>query len=170
VIKYAAFLLPFLAFSLFFGCSDSAYKPLKTNQGLPLKTTDGKTIILKKTVDGFFYDNKSLLLVFLTTSCVPCNAQIPHLNNLQNRYSDNLNIVSVILENKPLEEVQSFLEKKKVEFAATLDKNNFKLSQALGNVTSAPYMVVYDKEGAYVTDYTGAVPEEMIEADLKRIF
>jgi thiol-disulfide isomerase/thioredoxin len=169
VIKNTAIIVLVLCFSIFFGCS-STDKPLKQNQSITLKTTESKTITLKKTADGFVYGNKSLLLVFFTTSCSPCNAQIPHLNSLQSRYENDFDIVSVILENKPLEEIQSFAADKGMDFIVTLDKNNFKLSSTLGNITSAPYMVMYDKNGAYITDYTGAVPEEMIEADLKRTF
>ncbi|MDR1614321.1 MAG: TlpA family protein disulfide reductase [Campylobacteraceae bacterium] len=169
MIKYIVLTAQILCLTVLFGCSSSD-KPLKQNQSVTLKTTDGKTIMLQKTADGFFYDDKSLLLAFFTTSCIPCNAQIPHLNNLQSRYEDNLNIISVILEDKPLDEIQNFITEKNIDFTTTLDKNNFRLSSTLGNITSVPYMVIYDKAGAYVTDYTGAIPEEMIEADLKRIF
>jgi thiol-disulfide isomerase/thioredoxin len=169
VIKYAALIIQFLFFSIFFGCS-SADKPLKESQSVTLKTTKNDTVALKKTADGFMYDDKSLLLVFFTTSCTPCNAQIPHLNNLQSRYQNDLNIISAVLDNSSLENVQDFISQKGVNFIVTFDKNNFRLSTTLGNITSVPYMVIYDKNGAYVTDYTGAVPEEMIEADLKRIF
>jgi thiol-disulfide isomerase/thioredoxin len=169
VIKYALLAVQFLVFSVFFGCS-SADKPLKQNQSITLKTIDGGMVTLKKTADGFTYNDKSLLLVFFTTACTPCNAQIPHLNNLQNRYKNDLDIISVILENKPLDEVQNFTAGKSVDFTVALDKNSFKLSSTLGNVTSIPYMVIYNKNGEYVTDYTGAIPEEMMEADLKRIF
>jgi thiol-disulfide isomerase/thioredoxin len=155
---------------LFFGCSDNVNKPLASNQNIALKTTDNKIVTLKKTNDGFSYDNKSLLLVFFTTSCIPCDAQIPSLNNLQNRYQNDLNVVSLTLDNSSLEDVQNFIIQKSVNFTVAFDKNNFRLSTTLGNITSVPYMVIYDKNGTYVTDYMGAIPEEMIEADLKRVF
>ncbi|MDR0761555.1 MAG: TlpA family protein disulfide reductase [Campylobacteraceae bacterium] len=170
MIKFFAFLLLLFSITFFLGCSDNVDKSLVKNQNIALKTTDNKIVTLKKTLNGFSYDNKTLLLAFFTTSCMPCNAQIPNLNNLQNRYQNNLNVISLILDNSSLDDVQNFIFQNGVNFAVTFDKNNFKLSNALGNITSVPYMVIYDKDGAYVTDYTGAVPEEMIEADLKRIF
>jgi thiol-disulfide isomerase/thioredoxin len=156
--------------TLFFGCSDNINKPLANNQNIALKTTDNKIVTLKKTENGFLYDNKSLLLAFFTTSCTPCDVQIPNLNNLQNRYQNDLNVISLIIGDSSLEEAQNFVSQNGVDFTVTFDKNNFRLSTALGNITSVPYIAIYDKNGAYVTDYAGAVPEEMIEADLKRIF
>jgi thiol-disulfide isomerase/thioredoxin len=170
VIKPISFLLPLFSLALFFGCGDNIDKPLVSNQNIVLKTTNNKTIILKKTEDGFSYDNKSLLLAFFTTSCIPCDAQIPNLNNLQSRYQNDLNIISAVLDNSSLEDAQDFISKNGVDFSVSTDKNNLRLSATLGNITSVPYIVIYDKDGAYVTDYTGAIPEEMIEADLKRIF
>jgi thiol-disulfide isomerase/thioredoxin len=161
--------MPILSLLLFLGCTSSTDKPLEQSQSTELKTTEGKTLTLTKTADGFFYDDKSLLLAFFTTSCTPCDAQIPHLSNLQNRYKDDLNVISVILEDKSIEEILDFTKNKSMDFTVILDKNSFKLSSTLGNITSVPYMVIYDKTGAYITDYTGAIPEEMIEADLKRI-
>ena len=38
----------------------------------------------------------------------------------------------------------------------------------VGGVRSIPYTIIYDKNGHYYTHYTGAVPEEMMEADIKK--
>ncbi|MDR0407508.1 MAG: TlpA family protein disulfide reductase [Campylobacteraceae bacterium] len=170
-MKCRIFFITILFAGIFFGCGDKKDRPIERNQKISLKTVNSEIITLTKTDEGFKdASNKVLFLNFFTTSCTPCNAQFPHLNNLQDKYEDKLKIISVLMEEKSAEEVQSFIDDKKINFDVTLDENNFRLSVALGNITNFPYMLIYDKEGAYVTDYTGAVPEEMIEADLKRIF
>ncbi|MDR1460294.1 MAG: TlpA family protein disulfide reductase [Campylobacteraceae bacterium] len=170
-MKYQAFFTSILFISLFFGCSDKKDKPIERDQQILLKTTTDETITLIKTDNGFKdASNKILFLNFFTTSCVPCNAQFPHLNNLQEKYKNELKIISVLLEEKQIEEIQDFIKDKKIGFDVTLGENNFRLSITLGNITSVPHMLIYDRNGQYVTHYTNATPEEMIEADLKRIF
>ncbi|MDR3345744.1 MAG: TlpA family protein disulfide reductase [Campylobacteraceae bacterium] len=155
----------------FAGCKDKTSKPLVQDDKVELSATNGDKITIKKTANGLQYtSDKALLLTFFTTSCVPCKAQIPHLNNLQAHYADELRIVAVMLDNTTLEEVQSFITDTKIEFIVTYDNNNFKLSATLGNITNVPYTAIYDKNGDYAAHYVGAAPEEMIEADLKRIF
>ncbi|MFV0481666.1 MAG: TlpA family protein disulfide reductase [Campylobacteraceae bacterium] len=147
---------------------------LKIGQNLTFKTTTSDNITLTKTSDGFKYensDNKTTMLFVFTTWCAPCKAQIPYLNNLQNRYNDNLKIIGVLVEgDKPFNEVENYVNSNSVEFSVTYDANNMKFLNELGEVKSLPYMVIYDKDGNYKTHYTGAVLEEMIEADLKRVF
>ncbi|MDR2341579.1 MAG: TlpA family protein disulfide reductase [Campylobacteraceae bacterium] len=168
-MKHKTIFISILLISLFCGC-DEKNTP-KYDPTIYLKTTVNENITLEKTNDGFQYiPNKTLLLNFFTTNCIPCNAQFPHLNNLQEKYINELEIISVLLEEKSSEEIQNFIKDKNISSIVTIGKNNSILSNTLGNITSVPYMVIYDKNGAYVTDYTGAVPEEMIEADLKRIF
>jgi thiol-disulfide isomerase/thioredoxin len=170
-MKCRAFFISILLAGLFFGCGNKKDESIENNQEISLKTTTNEIITLKKTNSGFQYpSNKILLLNFFTTSCVPCNAQFPHLNNLQEKYKNELKIISVLLEEKSPEEIQSFIKDKKIDFDVTLDENNFRLSVTLGNITNIPHMLIYDKNGEYVTHYTNATPEEMIEADLKRIF
>jgi thiol-disulfide isomerase/thioredoxin len=170
-MKCQTFFVFILLTAIFLGCGDKKDKPIAKNQQISLKTTTDEIITLKKTDSGFEEQfGKTLLLTFFTTSCIPCNAQFPHLNNLQEKYKDELKIVSVLLEEKPVDEVQKFTNSKKMNFSVTVDENNFRLAAILGNITTAPYTLIYDKNGEYVTHYIGATPEEMIEADLKRIF
>jgi hypothetical protein len=75
-----------------------------------------------------------------------------------------------MLDDKSVEDVKNFIADTNIDFIVAVGKNNFRLSATFGNITSAPYMVIYDKNGKYATDYIGAIPEEMIEADLRRVF
>ena len=80
---------------------------------LHLNLLNGKTINLQKRKDGFdIKDNdKATLFVFFATWCPPCRAEIPHLNNLSEKFKEELNIIGVLLEEKNEQEVKDFAKK-----------------------------------------------------------
>ncbi len=182
-IKYALLLSLLLIFS---ACSDKkkdeiktdASKEQKANKPKPIKypiklsTTSGNFIDINKTQSGFKFlniKNKAILLTFIASWCPPCKAEIPHLNNLQKEYKDNLKIVAVLLEDKSLEDIKSFIKKYDIKFALTHGKSNFILAKAVGDVQTIPFTILYDKSGNYATHYVGAVPEEMMNIDIKKV-
>lgn len=139
---------------------------------LILKTTEGKEIIITPrekgvSIDGF--ENKAVLINFFTTWCPPCRAEIPHLNNLQEKYKETFVIISVILEeNKSQEELLNFIKYNRINYIITNGPENFQLAQALGGVKTIPMMFLYDKNGNYSTHYVGAIPEEMMDVDIQK--
>ncbi len=138
-----------------------------------LKDTDNNTIEVKKTDKGFIFSDakgKAVLINFFATWCPPCKAEIPHLNNLQEKYKDKLKIIGILLEeNKDNEEVQNFINYHDIVYTVTNSRGNFQLAKTIGGVQSIPFMILYDKNGDYVTHYLGAIPEEMIDADIQRV-
>lgn len=167
-----------LASALFFaGCSgtETAFKDetvtKKEAQPLVLVDTLGNTITITKTSEGIRFsghEDKAVLLNFFATWCPPCKAEIPHLNALQNNYKDSLSIISVALEEKSLEEFKSFIAYYAINYTVTHGEPNFDLAKEVGGVSTIPYSVLYDKNGRYATHYVGAVPEEMMEVDIKK--
>lgn len=176
----------FLPFALLFliGCSDDDAKSksdTKTQKikkeeqikfPINLKTVKNIDISVNKIDKGFHFSNaknKAVLVNFFTSWCPPCKAEIPHLNILQKKYKDNLEIIGVLLEEKNLNEIKSFIDKYKVDFSITQGKSNFTLAKAVGDVKAIPFMILYDKNGEYATHYVGAVPEEMINVDIAKV-
>ncbi len=180
------FLLPtiiLIAF-IFSGCSEKdelneqqikqvQTEEKKDNNKILLTEISGKQITLNVTDKGFVFEefkDKVVLLNFFTTWCPPCKAEIPHLNSLQNRYKNQLQIISILLEEKKEnQEIISFMNTNNIEYTITNSPENFKLANHIGGVKSIPYMIIYDKNGTYFKHYVGAIPEEMIEADLKKV-
>ncbi|MBL0702956.1 MAG: TlpA family protein disulfide reductase [Sulfurospirillum sp.] len=171
-----------LTISLFTGCNDKHVENstkqknnsiFKASNSIVLKDIFGKEIRVKSLENGFIfqgYEEKIVLINFFTTWCPPCRAEIPHLNNLQKKYKDDLKIISVLLEkNKSNEDIINFINKNDIEFTITNSKDNYKLAKEVGGVRSIPLMLIYDRDGKYSQHYTGAVPEEMIDVDIKRI-
>jgi len=146
---------------------------VKKDDGIVLTDTAGTQIKVKKLETGFVFEgfeNKVVLINFFATWCPPCKAEIPHLNNLQNKYPNDLKIISVLLEgSKSNEEVIEFINDNDIEFTIVNSQENFELAKKVGGVQSIPYMIIYDKKGNYFQHYTGAILEEMIEADVKKV-
>ncbi|KFL34506.1 MULTISPECIES: TlpA disulfide reductase family protein [unclassified Sulfurospirillum] len=152
--------------------SSNAKEEAKSEK-IVLQDVSGKEIVVTTRDKGFSFagfENKVVLVNFFTTWCPPCKAEIPHLNNLQEKYKDNFVIISVLLEeNKSNEEVNSFIKYNNINYIITNSIENFKLAQSAGGVKNIPLMFLYDKEGKYSTHYVGAIPEEMIDADIKKV-
>jgi thiol-disulfide isomerase/thioredoxin len=145
----------------------------QSQQTLYLQSVDGKKLKVKKTKNGFNFkgfENKIVLLNFFATWCPPCKAEIPHLISLQNKFKNNFAIIAVSMdENMQNEEMKSFINYHGINYTVTNGENNFQMASLTGGVKSIPLMIMYDKEGNYFTHYVGAVPEEMIEADIKKV-
>ena len=164
------------------GCSSDSKKSQSKETGVTtpntkektiLKSVSGEEIVVTPLENGFTfsgYEHKVVLVNFFATWCAPCKAEIPHLNNLQEKYKDKLVIISVLLEeNKSNEEMASFIKYNTINYVITNGAENFKFAQNVGGVKNIPLMFLYDKEGKYSTHYVGAIPEEMIDADIKKV-
>jgi len=86
------------------------------------------------------------------------------------KYKNDIQIISILLEeNKSNEYVTDFMHSNGIKFIITNSDDNFKLAQGSVGVKSIPFMLIYDRNGNYSQHYTGAIPEEMIEEDIKKV-
>lgn len=168
-------LFTILSLIFFIGCDskDNASQAKSQKEELPkftLKTHDDKPLNIEATKEGIIfkgYEGKVILLDFFATWCPPCKAEIPHLNNLRERYAGKFEIISVLLEeNKTKEEVQNFISEFDIKYPVTNSPENFVLAQAVGGVKSIPTMFLFGPSGEIVEKYIGMVPEEMLASDI----
>lgn len=133
---------------------------------------DGGSLRLERHEKGIYFEGKegkAVLLSFFATWCPSCKAQVPHLVNLQKSYEGRLEVLGVAMQNSlSSEEAQRFAMTFEVNYPLAISEENQRLAKALGGINSIPFMILYDPQGRYVTHYIGAVPEEMIEFDIKR--
>jgi len=117
-----------------------------------------------------------VLINFLSTWCPPCIGQIPHLNNLQKMYKDDLYILGTLIYNNSIKDkdIDKFIASQKINFFISKDINNsFKFANFIAPKLqlkpnfSLPLMILFLK-GKYYTHYEGSIPEEMIESDIKQ--
>jgi len=78
-------------------------------------------------------------------------------------------VIGVLLEkNKYPQSLRDFMEQFGINYEIASSEANFILSQELGGVQSIPTMFMYAPDGELINMYKGAVPQEMIESDIKR--
>ena len=168
----------FIIFSLIFfaGCdSKDNTNNESAKEELPkfeLKTTDNKILNLEAINEGIIfkgYEGKVILLNFFATWCPPCKAEIPHLNNLRERFNGKFEVIAVLLEeDKSPEEVLGFIKEFDVQYPITNTAENFVLAQAVGGVKSIPTMFLFGTQGEIIEKYVGMVPEEMLASDIEK--
>lgn len=113
-------------------------------------------------------NEKATLFVFFATWCPPCLAEIPHLNNLSDKFKKDLNIIGILLEDKSVETIEKFIHRHKIKYEISYGEGNYALEKAIGGVIGLPFSILYKKNGEHAITYTGLVPEEMLENDIKR--
>jgi thiol-disulfide isomerase/thioredoxin len=170
---------------LFTACSSSSDKTDKNNKQdikkqatiakksneIILKDVEGNKIIVTKTKKGYTFSNaknKIVMISFFATWCPPCIAEIPHLNNLQEKYKNDISIIGISLEeNKSNSDMKKFINYNAINYTISNSPGNQQLAKAVGGVNNIPFMIMYNKNGDYVTNYLGAVPQEMIDSDIE---
>ena len=65
--------------------------------------------------------------------------------------------------------LQVFSEENMLNLPLITDENRAQLFQMLNGIEGIPLIIVYDAKGAYIADYLGAIPEEMLEFDLTQL-
>lgn len=114
------------------------------------------------------------VLLFFTTWCDPCKGVMPHLENLQKQFGEQIALYGIPIDDL-VGEVENFKElmqifnkENNVHLPMILDENRARLFSALEGIEGIPLIALYDKEGKYIIHYLGAIPEEMIEFDLSQ--
>lgn len=114
-------------------------------------------------------NDKIILFNFFTTWCMPCKAEIPHLNDLALKYKDRLRVIGVLLEDKNDEEIASFIKENNINYDIAKGDNNYTFLKVLGDIKGIPYIALYDQNGKNINNYLGAVYEEMLDIDIQKV-
>ena len=181
MLKKTLLITSFAFLLLFQGCSDdtatSGAESMIASSDYELVDTAGKTYTVTKEGDNYTlkgYENKIVIYDIFATLCPPCRAAAPHLSNLQKKYAEDLLILGITIE-KDISNAK--LEAFKTEYGGDYviinspENQRFYRTMAssihVGQQFPIPLMIMY-KNGKYVTHYVGAIPEEMIESDIKQ--
>lgn len=178
-MRLAHLLIPLFSLTLLFqGCNkkESAEDSLVSTSEFSLMDTQGKSYTVEKRGANFTLDagkDKVVLFDIFATWCPPCQAEIRHMGNLQKKYGKDLIVMGVTIEeDKSNAELDAFREKfggGNYLIANKADNQNLARAIAgtigVGEQFPIPLMVLY-KNGQYVTHYTGATQEEIIDHDI----
>ncbi len=141
-MKYKVLL--FFAFILISCNSSNEYdsgERVKINETFDVNNFDLKSINNKK-IDR----TKLLLLDFWATWCGPCIASFPHLEELQAKYTNEIQIIAI--SDEKTEKVSSYLKKNKIDltFFNDTEKKIFKLF----NIKARPISCLISENGVFL--------------------
>lgn len=178
-MKNSTFCLLLFAFCLFAACRPAAAPISISNKPVSINNVPQTNLPLPvlKNVENLGWKNfagenvkladlkgKVIVLDFWATYCPPCLEEIPHLNDLQTKYGDRLQIVGLHIggsEDEP--RVPEFVRKLKINYA--LGYPNDDLANALmGADNSIPQTFVFDRNGKLVKKLVGF--DNFVKADL----
>lgn len=110
-----------------------------------------------------------VLLDFWATWCVPCEAALPHIEAMYQKYKDQGFVVLGIAmdDAKTVAQVPSFAQRYNLSFPVLLDEES-KAVQLYNPKATAPYQVLIGKDGSIVKERQGynAGDEKMLEQEV----
>ena len=131
---------------------------LKNAENLGWKTFAGENVKLAD------LKGKVVVLDFWATFCPPCLEEIPHLNELQNKYGENLQVVGLHIGGAEDEaRVPEFVRKLKITYSLAYPQDEL-TNALLGADNSIPQTFVFDKSGKLVKKLVGF--DNFVKADL----
>jgi thiol-disulfide isomerase/thioredoxin len=119
------------------------------------------------TIDGD--TKKNLLITLFSTWCPPCQGQLPYLEDIHSKHSQDLSVFGFLVNDDADEsKLRRFLATQQVRFPVSRDQNAIHhIVQSLGLSENYPLpLTILYQNGNYIIHYEGAVPPEMIEHDI----
>ncbi len=123
----------------------------------------GKTLTLSS------LKGKVVILDFWATWCPPCRKGIPDLIDIKKKYSKNVEIVGI-----SVDEMSRNTKSKVVPFIKEYGINypvvyaDMGVIQNFGGIRSIPTTFLIDKEGNVVAKYEGLLPKDVLEKEVEK--
>ncbi len=175
-MRLSLLFIPLLSLFLLSGCGEEdASESLVSTASFNLLDTNGKSYVVEKRGSNFTLDegkDKVVIFDIFATWCPPCRAEVKHLGALQKKYGDNLIIMGLTIEDDVSnDELDKWKQKYGGNYLISNKADNQTLSRSIASTIGVgqqfpiPLMILY-KNGKYITHYTGATPQEMIDSDI----
>ena len=141
------------------GVANIAQHPLAPEFALPALT--GETVSLSA------YRGKVVLLDFWATWCDPCQEEIPHFVNLQNKYRDQgLQIIGISMDDSS-EPVRDFYQRFHMNYPVAM--GNAKTGELYGGIFGLPIALLIRRDGRIEARHIGATDVSVFEREIKAL-
>lgn len=153
-----------LALVMASGCSETVpeSKPENAAPELVLSKVDGSGTLSLAEQQG-----KVVLVDLWATWCVPCIAELPHLQTMSEELAaDDFLMLGIVLESGEREEVVEFLAAQEVTYAQVMGEED--TGEAFGPFLGYPTKYLIDRDGLVVKRYFGIIGHEL-RADVETL-
>jgi len=110
---------------------------------------------------------KVILLNFWATWCGPCRAEIPSLIELQNRYKDRLQIISLVVDDDDEDAVKQVIDSEGINYPVALSTNQIRF--AYGGIPALPTLFVINTEGRVVQKHVGLFNPSLYDTKVRAL-
>jgi thiol-disulfide isomerase/thioredoxin len=110
---------------------------------------------------------KVILLNFWATWCGPCRAEIPDLIELQNKYKDRLQILSLVVDDDDQDAIKKFVIKSNINYPVAIATDEIRIQY--GGIAALPTSFVLDSEGRVVQKHEGLRDPVLYETEIRSL-
>jgi len=138
-------------------------KPIDTNKRIAphftATTIDGDTITLAD-----YIGEKAVVVDIWATWCPPCKMEMPLLQKLYDKHSDELEIIAASVDDpRDLAKVQKFVKENKLTFKIVHDESRIIARKYPSG--GIPFLTVIDKDGNILKTFSGFNPKIISEIE-----
>ncbi|ABF42927.1 Thioredoxin-like protein [Candidatus Koribacter versatilis Ellin345] len=119
-----------------------------------------------KTIDSASLRGKVVLVDFWATWCVPCEGEIPHLIEWQDKHAnDGFQVVGLSMDDTA-GPVKTYVEKKKMQYPVAMADD--KTIAAFGGVLGLPVNFIIGRDGRLIARHAGVTDINVLQQEVER--
>lgn len=119
-------------------------------------------------VNSMAFEGKALFVTFFATWCPPCIQEVPHLIDLQEKYSEEgFSVIGLSVDQGGAKVVRRLIKRKSINYPVAMA--DARVMQEFGGIYGIPVAFLVNKNGNVVKKYTGYVPRSVLEKDLEKV-
>ena len=128
-----------------------------------VRALDGRPVRLSD------YKGKVVVLDFWATWCAPCRASLPHLNEVQGRFSkQGLVVLGISVDDAEPQEVRQFADKLGLKFRMAMADE--RVLDLYGPIRTIPTTFFINRKGEVTRRVVGYIDSETLEGYVKELF